>query len=130
MGKEQNQQQQNLEQQPTQEGPDGNGCGSMGRRLLLLLWRRAHHELTFRCVFVLILSLCLLVSAVFMIFPFRSAKVPIGFDARDEIKLAATVQAYFRLQKPVSQLVKQIERLEYDIFSEISIPYTKVECQT
>lgn len=38
----------------------------------------------------------------------------------------ATVQAYFRLDKPVSQLVPHIGRLEYDIFGEIAISDTKV----
>lgn len=40
--------------------------------------------------------------------------------------MTATIQAYFRLQKPVSYLLPQITRLEYDIYAEIGIPYTKV----
>ncbi|KAM7474624.1 hypothetical protein LguiB_021867 [Lonicera macranthoides] len=40
--------------------------------------------------------------------------------------LEATVQAYFNLPKPVSLLVRQIPRLEYDIYGEIGFPYTKV----
>lgn len=39
---------------------------------------------------------------------------------------SATVQASFRLQKSVSMLIPQIGRLEYDIYSEIGVPYTKV----
>ncbi|KAI3810360.1 hypothetical protein L1987_19972 [Smallanthus sonchifolius] len=42
------------------------------------------------------------------------------------IKHSATVQAYFRLQKPVSYLLPQISRLEYDIYSEIGVPDTQV----
>lgn len=38
----------------------------------------------------------------------------------------ATVQAYFRLEKPVSDLVPNIARLEYDIYGEIGVPSTKV----
>lgn len=40
--------------------------------------------------------------------------------------LAATVQSYFRLYKPVSQLVPHIGRLEYDIYGEVGVPDTKV----
>lgn len=39
---------------------------------------------------------------------------------------SATVQASFRLQEPVSMLVQHIGRLEYDIYGEIGVPYTKV----
>ncbi|CAK9151175.1 unnamed protein product [Ilex paraguariensis] len=38
----------------------------------------------------------------------------------------ATVQAYFRLQKPVSLLIPRMARLEYDIYGEIGVPSTKV----
>lgn len=38
----------------------------------------------------------------------------------------ATVQAFFRLQKPVSQLVPHIGKLEYDINDEIGVPNAKV----
>lgn len=38
----------------------------------------------------------------------------------------ASVQAYFTLEKPVSQLVQHIGRLEYDINAEIGVPDTKV----
>ncbi|GJX83661.1 hypothetical protein Tco_0333142 [Tanacetum coccineum] len=50
----------------------------------------------------------------------------LGFDAKQEIKNSATIQAYFRLQKPVSNLLPQITRLEYDIYSEIGVPNTQV----
>ncbi|KAF1895318.1 hypothetical protein Lal_00043964 [Lupinus albus] len=39
---------------------------------------------------------------------------------------AATVQASFKLEKPVSQLIPYIKRLEYDIYGEIGLPHTKV----
>eukprot|EP00257_Ricinus_communis_P022493 XP_015582235.1 uncharacterized protein LOC8281938 [Ricinus communis] len=38
----------------------------------------------------------------------------------------ATVQVYFKLQKPVPQLVPHIGRLEYDIHEEIGVPNAKV----
>ncbi|KAG6653000.1 uncharacterized protein LOC122311114 [Carya illinoinensis] len=77
-----------------------------------------------KCFFVLILTLSVLVSGVFWILPFHSTKF--GFEAKDEIKLSATVQAYFRLDKPVSNLVPHIGRLEYDIYGEIGVPGMKV----
>lgn len=40
--------------------------------------------------------------------------------------ISATVQASFRLQKPVSLLIPHIERLEYDISGEVGVPHTKV----
>lgn len=39
---------------------------------------------------------------------------------------SAPVQAYFVLEKPVSQLVPRIGRLEYDITAEIGVPDMKV----
>ncbi|KAE8009070.1 hypothetical protein FH972_005526 [Carpinus fangiana] len=81
-------------------------------------------EFSFKCFFVLVLTLSLLVYGVFSILPFHSAKY--GFDAKDAIKLSATVQSYFRLDKPVSQLVPHIGRLEYDIYGEVGVPDTKV----
>ncbi|KAJ6947701.1 zinc finger protein jing [Populus alba x Populus x berolinensis] len=84
-------------------------------------------RISFKCVFILMLSLCLLVSALFWIFPLHSSLHSVsGFDAKDEVKLSATVQAYFRLLKPVAQLVTHIARLEYDINEEIGIPNAKV----
>ncbi|XP_028775476.1 uncharacterized protein LOC114732353 [Neltuma alba] len=40
--------------------------------------------------------------------------------------LSPTVQASFKLEKPVSQLIPYIKRLEYDIYSEIGVPNTEV----
>ncbi|MBA0688148.1 hypothetical protein Goari_005953, partial [Gossypium aridum] len=37
-----------------------------------------------------------------------------------------SVRAYFKLQKPVSELVRYVEKLEYDIYEEIGMPATKV----
>lgn len=79
---------------------------------------------SFKCVFVLLLSVSVLLTAVFSIFHLHHRQI--GFDAKASIKHSATVHAYFRLQKPVSYLLPQIERLEYDINAEIGIPYTKI----
>ncbi|XP_068307173.1 uncharacterized protein [Pyrus communis] len=80
--------------------------------------------LSFRCVFVLILSLSVFLSGIFWILPRHATNS--GFDATQAIKLSATVQAYFRLEKPVTDLVPHIGRLEYDINGEIGVPGTKV----
>ncbi|KAI8542465.1 hypothetical protein RHMOL_Rhmol08G0139700 [Rhododendron molle] len=86
--------------------------------------RRIGREFNLKCLVVLIFSLSVFLSAVFWILPLRSTAP--GFDAKYAIQLAATVQGSFRLQKSVSMLIPQIGRLEYDIYSEIGVPYTKV----
>lgn len=45
------------------------------------------------------------------------------------VGISATVQAYFRLEQPVAKLIPYIEKLEYDIYSEIGVPDTKVSPQ-
>uniref|UniRef100_A0A2P2J6G1 Uncharacterized protein MANES_10G129700 n=1 Tax=Rhizophora mucronata TaxID=61149 RepID=A0A2P2J6G1_RHIMU len=86
---------------------------------------RISREFSWKCVFVFFLSLSLLLSALFWVIPVRTVKLD-GFDAKDSIKLSATVQASFRLQKPVSHLIPHIESLEYDIYGEIGVPDSKV----
>ncbi|KAL3814474.1 hypothetical protein ACJIZ3_015742 [Penstemon smallii] len=78
----------------------------------------------FKCAVVLIFSVAVFLSAVFWILPLHYRHV--GFDAKDSIKLSASVQAHFKLQKPVSDLVPYIERLEYDVNGEIGVPSLKV----
>ncbi|KAE8721770.1 E3 ubiquitin-protein ligase RING1-like [Hibiscus syriacus] len=39
---------------------------------------------------------------------------------------SSPIHACFTLQKPVSELVQHIEKLEFDIYEEIAVPYTKV----
>ncbi|KAF5743911.1 hypothetical protein HS088_TW08G00499 [Tripterygium wilfordii] len=107
---------------PQQRHDHRHGASSLG--LFCERCSSISRYITFRCFFVLLLSLALLVSGIFWILP-SYTKIS-GFDAKDEIKLSATVQACFRLQKPVSQLVPYIERLEYDIYGEISTPDMKV----
>ena len=42
------------------------------------------------------------------------------------VLISATVQAYFRLQRPVAVLIPFLSKLEYDINEEIGIPSAKV----
>ncbi|GER24687.1 hydroxyproline-rich glycoprotein family protein [Striga asiatica] len=77
-----------------------------------------------KCGVVLALSLAAFLSAFFWLLPIRYRQA--GFDAKDSIKLSATVQSYFKLQKPVHELVPYVARLEYDINDEIGVPSSKV----
>ncbi|KAK7246839.1 hypothetical protein RIF29_41709 [Crotalaria pallida] len=112
-----------LEQQSHQEGGDASpssgivchGCCSMLLRTF-----------TFKCIFILFIGLSALFSSLFWILPKHTTPSTISFDAKDEIKQSATVQASFKLEKPVSQLIPYVERLEYDINDEIGLPRTKV----
>lgn len=79
---------------------------------------------SFKCIAVLLLTIAVFLSALFWILPHPSKLY--GFEAKDAIKHAATTQAYFRLEKPVSDIVPHIARLEYDILEEIAIPNMKV----
>ncbi|KAK6156923.1 hypothetical protein DH2020_011171 [Rehmannia glutinosa] len=80
--------------------------------------------LSFKCAVVLILSVAAFLSAFFWALPIRYRQS--GFDAKDSIKLSATVQSYFKLEKPVYELVPYVARLEYDINDEIGVPSSKV----
>ncbi|XP_062077276.1 uncharacterized protein LOC133782102 [Humulus lupulus] len=81
-------------------------------------------DFSFKCVFVLILTVSILVSGIFWVLPHRV--INYGFDAQEAIKFSASAQAYFILEKPVSELVPHIGRLEYDINAEIGVPDTKI----
>ncbi|KAE9591883.1 hypothetical protein Lalb_Chr20g0123421 [Lupinus albus] len=110
-------QHQNLQQSHDPEAPDSSGIVCNGCYMFL-------QTFSFKCFFILFISFSALFSSLFWILPYHTVKL--SFDAKDEIKLSATVQASFRLEKPVSQLIPYIERLEYDIFGEIGLPHTKV----
>lgn len=76
---------------------------------------------TLRCAVVLVLSVCVLIPAVFWLPPFRS------FRSHGQSNSAsAEIQASFILQKPISLLLAESERLEYDIFEDIGVPNSKV----
>lgn len=102
---------------------DGVGSRNFSQRCSMGL-SAIGSQFSFKCIAVLLLSIALFLSALFWILP-HSSKVS-GFDAEEVIKHAATTQAYFRLEKPVSDIVLHIARLEYDILEEIAIPNMKV----
>ncbi|KAL3538561.1 hypothetical protein ACH5RR_001927 [Cinchona calisaya] len=85
---------------------------------------RIVREFNCKCVIVLLLSVAVFISALFSVVHLHSMEI--GYDAKEKIKLSATVQAYLTLQRPVAQLVPHINELEYDIFEEIGVPSTKV----
>ncbi|KAF7842695.1 putative transmembrane protein [Senna tora] len=116
-------QQQNLHNRQSL-GPQNRASSRFCCRPGSVVLRRVADEFSFKCVFVLILSLSVLVSGVFWLYPRYAIKS--WYDASDAVKESATVQAGFRLEKPVSQLIPYIGRLEYDIYSEIGVPDTKV----
>ncbi|KAJ7968088.1 putative Hydroxyproline-rich glycoprotein family protein [Quillaja saponaria] len=113
----------NLHQQQNHDVENQSSSGFICQGCSMVLQGFAK-EFNFKCLFVLILSLSVLLSGIFWILPIHKMKY--GFDAKDAIKLSATVHAFIRLEKPVSQLVPHIDRLEYDIFEEIGLPNTKV----
>ncbi|KAG5025854.1 hypothetical protein AAZX31_08G182900 [Glycine max] len=80
---------------------------------------------SFKCLFLLLLSLSALLSALFWVLP-RHNTISYSFDAKDVIKQSASVQTSFRLEKPVSQLIPYIETLEHDMHDEIALPNTEV----
>ncbi|KAJ7946647.1 putative Hydroxyproline-rich glycoprotein family protein [Quillaja saponaria] len=113
----------NLHQQQSHDVENRGSSGFLCEGCAMVV-RGFAKEFNFKCLFVLILGLSVFLSGIFWILPIH--KINSGFDAKDAIKLSATVQAYFRLEKPVSQLVPHVGRLEYDIYGEIGVPDTKV----
>lgn len=79
---------------------------------------------SFKCLFMVFLGFGVSLFGLFSVVKFHHRGI--GFDAKESIKQSATVQAYFRLEKPVSYLIPQISRLEYDINDEIGAPGTQV----
>ncbi|XP_015082682.1 uncharacterized protein LOC107026202 [Solanum pennellii] len=107
------------------QNQNGDGVGSTAFcQRCSMGFSRIGLQFSFKCIAVLLLSIALFLSAVFWILPHRSKLS--GFDAKEAIKHAATTQAYFRLEKPVSDIVPHIARLEYDILDEVAIPNMKV----
>ncbi|KAG2703699.1 hypothetical protein I3760_06G149600 [Carya illinoinensis] len=115
---------QNLHRQQNHEADSNQVSSGFFRDGCSVALNRVGREFSFKCLFVLILTLSVLVSGIFWVLPFHSTKC--GFDAKDAIKLGATVQACFRLDKPVTKLVLHVGRLEYDIYGEIDVPGIKV----
>ncbi|KAI5661526.1 hypothetical protein M9H77_20849 [Catharanthus roseus] len=112
--------------QPQRRGGSVEGVGSRifcCRRCSIGLSRIAK-EFNFKCLLVLLLTLALSVYALFSVLPLHSNQSV--FDAKESIKLRATAQAYFRLQKPASELIPHISELEDEILGEIGVPPSKV----
>ncbi|XP_027163730.1 uncharacterized protein LOC113763933 isoform X1 [Coffea eugenioides] len=114
--------QQQQRQGSTEEG--GVGSSIFCCRRCSAAFNRIARDCGCKCVFVLLLSVAVFVYALFSVVHLSSKEI--GYDAKDAIKIRATVQAYLRLQKPVAQLLPHINELEYDIFGEIGVPSTKV----
>nr|XP_043621120.1 uncharacterized protein LOC122592865 [Erigeron canadensis] len=119
MGKSQQTQLPIQQQQHQNDDQNQDGCCFFD-----IGFSRFTHLFSFKCVFVLLLSVSVVLTAVFSILHLHH--IQLGFDAKASIKNSATIQAYFRLQKSVSYLLPQIRRLEYDIYAEIGVPYTQV----
>ncbi|KAL2501989.1 hydroxyproline-rich glycoprotein family protein [Forsythia ovata] len=84
---------------------------------------RLRKVVTLRCIFVLVLSVAVLLSAVFWLpfFHFGDQKdLDLDYAGRD-------IVASFKIKKPASFLEDYVIQLENDIFEEISFPTTKVE---
>lgn len=80
---------------------------------------------SFKCFFVTLLSVSVFLSAVFWALPRRHSGRS-GYDAMDSIELRSSVQAAFKLDKTVSEIIPYIAKLEYSIYGEIGVPFTKV----
>ena len=76
----------NLEQQQRHDD-DHDERRNRSRLFLCKRCSMGLSRISFKCVFILMLSLCLLVSALFWIFPSSLHSVS-GFDAKDEVKLS------------------------------------------
>ncbi|XP_052204764.1 uncharacterized protein LOC127809759 isoform X2 [Diospyros lotus] len=118
------QQQLHGQQQLVQDGGDGSWGPILCGRCSMGLCTIGRQHFNLKCVVVFVFSLSVFLPAAFWLLPLHSKWY--GFDAKKAIKLSASVQAYFRVEKPVSDLVPQIQRLEYDINGEIGVPSSEV----
>ncbi|KAL4025582.1 hypothetical protein IC575_013984 [Cucumis melo] len=88
-----------------------------------IAFHRVCKELNFKCFFVLVLGFVVFVPGLFWLLPLHERNS--GFEAKENVKLSATVQVYFVLEKPVTELLPHIKRLEFDINGELDIPDVK-----
>ncbi|GJN13207.1 hypothetical protein PR202_ga31552 [Eleusine coracana subsp. coracana] len=97
-------------------GGGGGGCavlcGAIGR------------VVSFRCVFMLLLAVGVLVPALFLLLPSRNE----GYLSDDPDVLAGElkIKVGFTLERPLSFLTAHIDKLGSDIFEEIGVPNSKV----
>ncbi|XP_038891823.1 uncharacterized protein LOC120081196 isoform X1 [Benincasa hispida] len=110
-------------QQRRQVAPSGDSSGFLCGQCSIA-FHRVFNEFNFKCFFVLILGFVVFVPGFFWLLPLHERNS--GFEAKDTIKLCATAQVYFVLQKPVNELLPHIKRLEFDINGELDIPNLKV----
>ncbi|CAK9318097.1 unnamed protein product [Citrullus colocynthis] len=110
-------------QQRREVAPSGDSSGFLCGQCSIA-FHRVCKELNFKCFFVLILGFVVFVPGFFWLLPLHERNS--GFEAKDTIKLSATVQVYFVLEKPVNELLPHIKRLEFDINGELDIPNLKV----
>ncbi|XP_038891830.1 uncharacterized protein LOC120081196 isoform X2 [Benincasa hispida] len=109
-------------QQRRQVAPSGDSSGFLCGQCSIA-FHRVFNEFNFKCFFVLILGFVVFVPGFFWLLPLHERNS--GFEAKDTIKLCATAQVYFVLQKPVNELLPHIKRLEFDINGELDIPNLK-----
>ncbi|XP_042010146.1 synaptojanin-1-like [Salvia splendens] len=120
MGKAGDQQLPIVQQPPQSQPPRGSSRTFLCHRCAA----GASRLVNFRCALVLMLSLAAFLFAAFWFIPSRYRHP--GFDAKASVKHSATVQSYFQLQKPISELIPYISRLEYDVNEEIGVLSLKV----
>lgn len=76
----------NADRQQSDEPESSRGSSGLLCHRCSVALDRVAKEFSFKCFFVLVLTLLLLVYGIFSILPFHSAKY--GFDAKDAIKLS------------------------------------------
>ncbi|XP_038882638.1 uncharacterized protein LOC120073837 [Benincasa hispida] len=106
-----------IDSRPSGQVADGRCCcGCVSIRRLI----------GFRCIFILLLSVALFVSAVFWLPPF------LHYADQKDLGLNPSyrghdIVATFNVERPVSLLEDNIEQLRTDIFEEFNIPSIKVD---
>ncbi|MCE3049371.1 hypothetical protein HAX54_044720 [Datura stramonium] len=101
-----------LDAQSTNQNAEDRGCRFKGL-------------VSFKCVFVLLLGLGVLLSAVFLLPFFKNGDLG-DLDLDDKYK-GHDIVASFMLEKPVSFVKDNILQLADDIFDELSVSHTKVK---
>lgn len=116
MGK--NEDEQVLSSFPSSAAAVGNGAIPCGR------CRSIAKIASLRCFLMVVVGVAVFLSAAFWLLPFVGRGRG-DLDPDPQFR-GAYVVASFRVQKPVSMLNANIEKLRYDIFEEIGIPNTTV----
>ncbi|KAL1222834.1 hypothetical protein V5N11_022141 [Cardamine amara subsp. amara] len=111
---QQQQQQQNLDpENPENPEPSRTSSSRSCSSALSCLF-------SLRCLIVMVLSLAIVLFAIFWLFPRRS-------PSDNAVKVTAPpIQAYFKLHKPASEVISHKGRLENEIFKSIGLPNINV----